>query len=92
MYSGALQHIAKTHRTHSGALCAASVTQCASTTCLAVSPIVTHVSSGAYCVVNKYVMREIIDEIAVMLILFLMGLITWVMLIGAVLVLIRHIS
>ena len=49
-------------------------------------------SSGAYCVVNKYVMREIIDEIAVMLILFLMGLITWVMLIGAVLVLIRHTS
>jgi hypothetical protein len=37
-------------------------------------------------------MREIIDEIAVMLILFLMGLITWLMLIGAVLVLIRHIT
>jgi len=41
---------------------------------------------------NKYVMREIIDEIAVMLILFLMGLITWLMLIGVVMVLMRHIT
>jgi len=41
---------------------------------------------------NKYVMREIIDEIAVMLILFLMGLITWLMLIGAVMVVMRHIT
>jgi len=37
-------------------------------------------------------MREIIDEIAVMLILFLMGLITWLMLIGVVMVLMRHIT
>jgi hypothetical protein len=36
-------------------------------------------------------MREIIDEIAVMLILFLMGMITWLMILGVIMLLLRHV-
>jgi hypothetical protein len=37
-------------------------------------------------------MREIIDEIIATLLMFLMGLITWLMLIGLGMVLMRHIT
>jgi len=37
-------------------------------------------------------MREIIDEIAAMLILLLLGMITWLMILGLFMLLLRHIS
>jgi len=37
-------------------------------------------------------MREIIDEITAMLILLLIGMITWLMILGLFMLLLRHIS
>ena len=56
------------------------------------SSSVHHQQRGLLCaqISSKYCMREIIDEIAVMLILFLMGMITWLMMLGLILLLLRH--
>lgn len=50
-----------------------------------------HQQRGLLCaqISSKYCMREIIDEITAMLILLLMGMITWLMILGLILLLLR---
>ena len=47
-------------------------------------------SSGAYCV--KYCMREIISEIVAVMLLWLLGIVTWLLLLGLFMVMLKHIT